>query len=76
MVGSYKSVSRQFLGLKKKLNSPEAMQEKKNYIESTIPKFIHQGIKLLICSRNAVCGVLSSTGFRGQREKAVITEQV
>lgn len=71
MVGSYKSVSRQFLGLKKKkLNSPEAMQEKKSYIEIRIPKFIHQGIKLLICSGNAICGVLSSTGFRGQRKQS------
>lgn len=55
---------------KKKLNSPEAMQEKKSYIERTIPKFIHQGIKLLICSGNAICGVLSSTGFRGQRKQS------
>lgn len=43
---------------KKKLNSPEAMQGKKSYIERTIPKFIHQGTKLLICSENAACGVL------------------
>lgn len=46
------------------------MQEKKSYIERTIPKFIHQGIKLLICSGNAICGVLTSTGFRGQRKQS------
>jgi len=44
------------------------MQEKKSYIERTIPKFIREGIKLLICSGNAICNVLSSTGFRGQRK--------
>lgn len=43
------------------------MREKKSYIERTIPKFIHQGIKLLICSENAARGVLSSAGFREQR---------
>lgn len=39
-------------------------------MERTIPKFIHQGIKLLFYSGNAVCGVLSSTGFRGQRKQS------
>lgn len=48
--GGWKLQAGSFWDLKKKLNSPEAMQEKKSYIERTIPKFIHQGIKLLICS--------------------------